>query len=241
MNKLTLLGTGTNKIEVDRMASSVLLELGKTTIVYDIGRGVTQRLAQLGRRLNDIEHIITSHFHADHISDLVPYLHSAVYVGDKRNKPLNIYGPEGVDEMVNKVIDMLGYLDLEPRPFEFDITVHEFHSGEFLKIDDQEFEPVALPPVNNHGIRFEVNGKTVCLTGDSNFHQEEIEFLKNCDIAIIDSGHITDDEIVELIKQSRPGATYLSHVNRELDAGSFRKLTGENVVLGRDLMEIDLD
>ncbi|MEE8278853.1 MAG: MBL fold metallo-hydrolase, partial [Thermoanaerobaculia bacterium] len=76
-DRLLLLGTGTCQLEAERTASSVLIELGDLRLVYDFGRGVTRRLAQLDLRQDEIEHVVISHFHPDHVSDLIPYLHAA--------------------------------------------------------------------------------------------------------------------------------------------------------------------
>ncbi|MBV9617033.1 MAG: hypothetical protein JO031_16380, partial [Ktedonobacteraceae bacterium] len=48
MSSLTLLGTGTCQIEYERRASSVLLELANTFVLFDCGHGVVQRLLEIG-------------------------------------------------------------------------------------------------------------------------------------------------------------------------------------------------
>lgn len=48
MSRLTLLGTGTCQIEQTRRASSVLLQLDQTPILFDCGHGTIQRLLEAG-------------------------------------------------------------------------------------------------------------------------------------------------------------------------------------------------
>lgn len=71
-DKLVILGTGTCELRADRMASSVLVhlhdcQLNGRYVLFDIGRGIANRLAQLKLKSDDIEHIILSHFHPDHV------------------------------------------------------------------------------------------------------------------------------------------------------------------------------
>lgn len=95
-NRLIILGTGTCQIQKERMASSVLLDLGKSKVVYDFGRGVCQRITEAGYKISDIDHIILSHFHPDHFSDLIPFLHASSFSKvEPRRHDLNIYGPAG--------------------------------------------------------------------------------------------------------------------------------------------------
>ena len=75
--RITLLGTGTCQIQRHRMASSILVEFDTFRLLYDCGRGITQRLLELNLQNNDIQQIVLSHFHPDHISDLIVFLHAA--------------------------------------------------------------------------------------------------------------------------------------------------------------------
>src|SRR5215472_9523073 len=101
MSSLTLLGTGTCQIEHERRASSVLLELDQTYVLFDCGHGVVQRLLEAGVRHNQLQHIVLSHFHPDHVSDLVPFLQAGAWSrDDPRTTDVHIYGPVGVKKLV---------------------------------------------------------------------------------------------------------------------------------------------
>ena len=55
------------------------------------------------------------------------------------------------------------------------------------------------------------------ITGDSYFHEAEIDFLRDVDMAIIDSGYIEDQEIVQLAVLSRARTIVCLHLYREID------------------------
>jgi len=137
--KITTLGTGTCQIQKHRMASSVLVDLGNLKFVYDFGRGTIQRLLEAGLAHNDINHIILSHFHPDHLSDIIPFLHAASWSRiDPRTKDLNIYGPLGIKALINKIINLFNPGDLARGPYR--LNVYEIAKDKF-SIDIHEIYP----------------------------------------------------------------------------------------------------
>src|SRR5579884_3903869 len=221
MSRLTLLGTGTCQIEHERRASSVLVELDGFLILFDCGHGVLQRLLEAGIQHNMLDHIVVSHFHPDHVSDLIPFLQAGAWSRrDPRKTDVHIYGPAGVHDVINGLMQIF-----QPTSFQqpyYNVVVHEIAAGPY-EIAGLHFEAVSLPPAGNHGLRFNWHNRTYAITSDSYFHAEEIAFLKNVDLAVIDSGHIEDHEIVELAVQSQPRQLVCSHLYREIDAASLQQ------------------
>jgi len=236
--KITILGSGTCQIQANRMASSVLVELDGLKVVYDFGRGICLRLSELSLKHNDINHIILSHFHPDHISDLIPFLHAAAWSKiEPRQSDLNIYGPPGLKSMMMKVVTLFQQGELTSNRFK--LKMHEISDSEF-SIGTQKFFFAELPPVNNHGLKFKVGENIYAFTGDSNFHQQEIAFLEGVDLAVIDSGHITDGEIVELAVSTKAKSIICSHLYRDLDIDELNRLARRKGCKGRILMAKDL-
>lgn len=242
-SKITILGSGTCQLQTERMASSLLVELGEMRLVFDFGRGISNRLSGLGLKQDDIRNIYLSHYHLDHISDLIPYLHAARYSRiDPRKIDLHIYGPAGLRVMMMRLLSLSS--DDVLTSSTYDIHLHEI-SGSKMSVNRQEFDLVSLPPAGNHGLRFESNGKICAFTGDSHFHGDLINFVKAADLAIIDSGHITDGEILEVAAQAQPKLLVCSHLYRELDekalglAATGRGFRG-TLAVAKDLMTFDL-
>ena len=242
-SRLIILGTGTCQLEPHRMASSVLVELPHTRFLFDLGRGISMRLVEAGLKQDDLEHIVLSHFHADHIGDFIPYLQAACWSRiDPRSKTLHVYGPLVVKVQMMRLISLCGPDELlKPS---FDIQFHEIRGDSFL-IGDLELSVHDLPPAGNRGICFTYNNKRVALTGDSSFHQAEIDFLKGADIAVIDTGHLSDDELVSLATASNTREIYCSHLYRELNLGMLQSRAEQKgftgtFILAHDLMEVAL-
>src|SRR3982750_995575 len=68
--RVTLLGTGSPPLSLTRFGPSILVEAGDQTLVFDVGRGAAQRLAQLGVPLDKIDAIFLTHLHSDHVIGL---------------------------------------------------------------------------------------------------------------------------------------------------------------------------
>ncbi|MEM8994205.1 MAG: MBL fold metallo-hydrolase [Acidobacteriota bacterium] len=246
-NRLLLLGTGTCQLDERRRASSALLEVDGLRVVYDMGRGIADRLAGLGLRQDDVEHLVLSHFHPDHLSDLIPYLHAAAWSQtDPRRRDLHIYGPHGLEVQVMRLLSLFGPDTL--RRDHWQIHLHEIRADE-ISIAGRRFEFLDLPPAGNRGLRFRVDGEegpvTVGITGDSGFHAQAVDFLGGTDLGIFDSGHLTDDEIVDLAVGSQAPRLVCSHVYRELDVdalGARARERGFSGVLemGEDLQSFEL-
>ena len=241
--RLVLLGTGTCELDTGSAASAILVELPEVRFVYDFGRGTASRLAQTGLRQDDLEHVLISHYHPDHFSDLIPYLHAALHApGDPRSRDLHVYGPKGLEEVMQHVSTLSG-LAARDNPGAFQVQLHRLET--LVRLDSVDVASSELPPAHNRGIRLEHDGRTIAFTGDSHFHAEEVEFLKGVDLAVIDAGHLSDEEIVELAIRSGPGLMICSHLYRPLDPDRLEMTARESgfegrLVCGHDLMELEL-
>lgn len=221
----------------------MLLELGDLRLVYDMGRGIADRLAEHGLRQDDVRHVVLSHFHPDHVSDLVPYLQAGAWSRvDPRTVDLHVWGPRGVQVQMARILGLFGPDELT-RPG-WSVQVHEVR-GPVLEVEGRRFAWRELPPAGNHGLRFELHGRSVALTGDSAFHDAEVEHLEGVDLAVFDAGHLEDEEIVELAVRSGAALLVASHLYRDLDVPSLeaaarRRGFGGRIVLGADGLAFDL-
>ncbi len=242
-DRLVLLGTGTCQLEPHRAASSVLVEVDGLRLVFDLGRGIADRLAEVGLRQDDVEHLVLSHFHPDHLSDLVPYLQAAAWSRvDPRHEDLHVYGPVGLEVQLMRILSLFGPGILSREHFR--VHLHEIR-GESLTIAGRRFGFPDLPPAGNHGLVITRGERHTVLTGDSSYHEQEVAALAGAELAVIDSGHLEDGEIVELAARSQARRIVCSHLYRELDeqvlnAAARRRGYSGRLLVGEDLMELEL-
>lgn len=234
------MGTGTCQIEKDRMASSVLIEVDAVKVVFDFGRGVSQRIYDLSMRQDDMDNIVISHFHPDHISDLIPFLHAGLYsIKDRRSKDLNIYGPEGIKEVIGRIFDIVGKDEIKGAGFR--INIHEITEERFL-INNHEFRFIELSHENNHGLKCTHDGKIYAFTGDIAFNEREINFLKGVDFAVLNVGHLSDEDIINIALMTQVGIMVCSHLYRDTDEEKLNSLAADRgyrgrILIGKDLMK----
>lgn len=242
--RIVLLGTGTCQLQTHRMASSILVEVDDLRLVYDLGRGIAHRLVEQGLRQDDVEHIVLSHFHPDHLSDLIPYLHAAAWSQiDPRGKDLHIYGPIGLEVQLMRLMSLFGPDNIACERFR--VHLHEIRGDRFT-IGSRELGFCDLPPADNRGLELTVEGKTYAFTGDSSYHEQEVAFLRRADLAVIDAGHPTDDEILELAVRTRVPRIVCSHLYRELDEAALNEAARARgypgrLIVGRDGMTFAID
>ena len=105
--KLHTLGTGGPRPDPARNSACHVLEAGADRLMFDVGRGAIQGIAQKGFAFADIGPLFVTHHHVDHIGELSNYLITSWLAG--RRKPLRIFGPPGtagiVDVLMKSVYD----------------------------------------------------------------------------------------------------------------------------------------
>lgn len=96
--EVTILGN-TSSIPVHgRNHTSQVIRFGQELLLLDCGEGTQMQLRKYKIKSSRISNIFISHLHGDHYLGLIGLLSS--YNLAKRTKPLTIYGPQGLDEIV---------------------------------------------------------------------------------------------------------------------------------------------
>lgn len=91
--KLITLGTGGPRLDPHRNSSCHVLQTRGQHLLFDIGRGAIQRVAQKALPVASIGPLFISHLHVDHIAEFANYLITSWIEG--RRQPLKVYGPPG--------------------------------------------------------------------------------------------------------------------------------------------------
>ena len=178
-----------------RAETCILVAAGDDLFVVDIGDGSNQNLRSWNIDFSDIQAVLITHLHSDHIADL-PGLHQNAWVVGERSSKLKVYGPEGVDQFTQG-IEMAYAHDYAFRnehhgdaiaPLEyagFDTSVIDlnnpviFDNGE-LKIT--AFRVVHEPIEPALGFKFEYKGRSLVITGDTSYTQSVIDNSMNVDV-----------------------------------------------------------
>ena len=100
--QLTLLGTGCPKVDHQRFGPANLISTLKSKILIDCGSGVTQRLEQIKVSSANIDALLLTHLHSDHVVDLYQLIISSWH--SYRVKPWKVYGPKGTRKFVRSIM-----------------------------------------------------------------------------------------------------------------------------------------
>jgi ribonuclease Z len=114
--RVTLLGTGRPDPAIDRFGPSTLVEAGGETLLFDCGRGATQRLWQLGIPLSRVGVVFFTHLHSDHTVGL-PDLWLTGWIPTpygRRSVPLDVRGPAGTRAMTQGLTQAFAW-DIDRR------------------------------------------------------------------------------------------------------------------------------
>src|SRR5258708_18579765 len=104
----------------NRWLSSVLLRYGRHLVLFDCGEGTQISLRALGWGLKDIDLILISHVHGDHVTGVPGLLLTLGNSG--RTEAVTIVGPPGFSSVVERLLVVAPHLPFEVRS-------RELHGG----------------------------------------------------------------------------------------------------------------
>ena len=173
--QLTLLGTGCPAVHADRYGPAQIMRQGDTMLLVDCGSGVTQRMAQAGISGRDIDAVLLTHMHSDHIVDLFQLVISSWHQG--RDRPQRVFGPPGTYRYVDGLVslwqtEMEQRIAHERRPsaLALQTEVTEINPGETMEFGAMRLRAVEVdhkPVRHAYGYVFETDEAKLVISGDT--------------------------------------------------------------------------
>lgn len=204
--RLTTIGTGTAAPHPQRVAAAHLVEAGSVSLLLDCGAGAVQRMAWLGLRWQDITHVALTHFHADHVSDLVMLIMGWRWGQlPARSAPLTLYGPVGTGELLERLAALYGAWMLAPG---FPLTVREIAPGELIRLpDDVTLSATPVPHTAESVAYSVVQGATrIVYTGDTGYDEALADWATGCTLLLAECSLPDDMAIREHLTPRQVGA-----------------------------------
>ena len=251
--KVTILGSGTPRVNIDRFSQSILIEHKNDKFLFDVGRGALLRLNQSRILPNEIENIFFTHLHSDHILGFSDILMTGwVY---HRQKPLNIFGPPGtinfVDSTIKSFEEDIKVRSLPPES----LNVENLKSNIEIIYDDFTYKKNGLTIETfavkhepfTYAFGFKIFNSKYCMviSGDTTYSEQVIEKTKNCDLLIHEIAHASEhtlekypkvkgvisyhtdaSQVSKIINTVKPRLTILNHV-LSLDGSSDEQILNE--------------
>ncbi len=220
--ELILLGTGYPRPDPETAGPATAVVVNGKVFVVDTGRNVINRLWATGYPLNDIQAVLLTHLHSDHISGLPDLFNTSWIFG--RYTPLELYGPPGTNNVAEAILRMF-QVDI---PIRRDLT--ELHAAEGAIINTHEISEDEIiyedadvritafrvdhePVEHAFGYKFETEHKTIVLSGDTRPSENLIAHARGADILVHEAylpehfDRVDSQEVAENLKRYHTSAT----------------------------------
>jgi ribonuclease Z len=127
------LGTAGSVPTPDRSLPAVLVKRGNEQLMFDCGEGVQRQMIRAKVGFHKKMKIFVSHMHGDHVLGLPGLLQTMALMD--RQKKLEIYGPEGINQFLECVRESLQF------GLTFPVEIHEIYdAGIICQEKDYEVE-----------------------------------------------------------------------------------------------------
>lgn len=197
------------------------------------------RLQLLRERVRDIDAVIITHSHADHIMGMDDL--RAFCLRDRR--PMPIYCRPDVEEDIRRIFPYA----FGTRHTQTEVPSFEMHSvGELMRLGGMEVRtavalhgslPVIVMRVGDVGYATDV----------SSLPPEAFELLTGLRVLILDAvrirphpTHLHFEAAVQLSRELRAGQTYFTHLSHDYDHRRFSEQLPEGVALAYDGLRVPL-
>ena len=248
---LFILGSGTCIPTVERGPSGLALSLGSHLLFFDGGGGSLRQMVRLGLDYRRIDYLCITHFHPDHVSDLVPFLFAMNYMIDfTRSLPLHMIGPHGLKTFYDQLRGIFGHwISAQTYSF-FSHEVEESH----LKFPD--FEIQTLPMAHSEdsvGFRVNTNGRSLAYSGDTDYCANLVRLGRDADLLILEcsfpdekktKGHLTPSLAGRVAREASCHKLLLTHFypvfqGHDILKECQKEFSGE-ILLAEDGMKITI-
>lgn len=215
LEHLTVLGSGSIISHENRSCAGYVIHTAAGLLLMDCGPGTLLRLQQAGISPTEIRTILISHFHLDHIADLLPVLHSR-WLENGRGRPRTvIVGPVGLKRWFRRALRTSSWVrKLELQQIE--LGINHFTIGD-IGID------TCLTGHTKVSICFRLSdagGRVLFYSGDSDDYRTLVTLSRSADLALVEcswpaapawEGHLTPEMAGKLASEGQVHQLLLTH------------------------------
>jgi len=243
MLQLAFLGTGSSS-STEKNPSSFALSNSNEMVLIDTGGGSYHQISRLKNKnfsTDKIKNIFLTHFHMDHVSGLPDFIWGEIWNSrGQRTIPLNIIGPEGLNDFWNK-----RFIPFFGREIPFQVNLHELSDGGTYDTSFCRAKAVKLKhSENSTGYLFTAGAKKTAFTGDTGICAPLIELINSADITVCEwsftekspsDSHLGGDEIKSILeKTSNESSIYFTHMFPET-GNTYKDLIEKRIEKLKDL------
>jgi len=250
--EIIFLGTGVAIPQHGRVQSGVLVKLEERPLLIDCGSGVLNRLPETDISHTEVDTVLLSHLHLDHVADLVCLL-KANWLRGKTD--MRVYGPEGTEDWFSRVIGAYEYL-LD----EVDVNITEILPGKEFTPEGFDCEVSCTAGVHSvPALAYRVTAEDgeFVYSGDTEPCRDIMDLAAEADLLIHEcsfppgtkvTNHSTPSSLAEILEdyKNEIGSICLTHFYPDMrghEREAIYRLKGYfdgEVILAEDLMKLEL-
>jgi ribonuclease BN (tRNA processing enzyme) len=186
--RLRFLGTGDAFGSGGRFNTCFLVEGTQSDFLIDCGASTMIALRRDKLDPNRIGTIFVSHLHGDHFGGLPFFILDAQFYS-RRTAPLTLVGPPGFRQRLHEAMELFFPGSWESKK-KFSLDIREIEAGRQVAINALAVTPYVVnhacgaPPF---GLRFEIEGKVLAYTGDTEWTETVVEIGQGADLLIAEA------------------------------------------------------
>ncbi len=251
MAELIVLGSGTGVPSLKRASPGLIFRSDGITVLIDSGSGTLRRMLEVGITYHEIDLLLYTHIHPDHISDLVPILFACKYGERPRDRDLLCIGGPGFHGHFEKLNGVYGpWIEAES----YRLTVKEVSERPF-RFRGLEIRPKPTAH-SEESVAYRITSgerRSVTISGDTDYCQSIVDLASDTDLLVLDcsfpdekkvEGHLTASLAGRIGAESRCKKLLLYHLYppcEEADiVGQCRTAYEGELSVAEDLMRIEL-
>ena len=217
------LGSGDAFGSGGRMNTSFFIRYRGKGIILDCGATTLVALKKAELSSLDLDFILISHLHGDHIGG-IPFILTERQVKGDETRELTLIGPKGLKNIVDLMTRSL-FPGISEN-LRFPLRYIEFETGDVIHEPDfvlATFSARHAPSTNPHSLRLTLGKQTIAYSGDTEWNENLIALCDLAELFLCEGYAYNEPEnfhmsIKELIRQqSRLGAKriVLTHLSQE--------------------------
>ena len=237
--RITVLGKSPSWQDAGGACSGYLVQEGETAVLLDCGNGVFGKLREHADYV-DIDAVVLSHLHADHMLDLVPFSYALTYAPRQQPVPVDrwpgtdnparpvLHAPPGARDTFRRVVGAWGNDDLIENAF----TLEEYEATSELHIGPIK---VRFQPVPHFTETFAMlisssnGGGQIAYGADCSPTDALTQFANGSELMLVEAtlprpertgmrGHLTPGEAGAQGRAAQAKRLVITHISDELDA-----------------------